>query len=223
MIETLPGRRGGQQVDYNLCQGATAAGTRYLTHRTGPDTRVVESWISVLWSLTPRTSVDLIDQPMVCAWRAHSVWRRSLRRTSTLRSVCGSIRNKNTWSRESWSLCRGIRPSRHGLAPSHPWRRHPRRLPHGLLRHIDRLGDGTAPTFVRVCGVSTSQQLSRVEVTVASPSSPWQLKSRRRGGNRLTTTWHPGADGPEGFYVGLGFRPTGETIGGQTVGELPLW
>lgn len=34
-----------------------------------------------------------------------------------------------------------------------------------------------APTFVRVCGVSTSQQLSRVEVTVASPSSPWQLKS----------------------------------------------
>ncbi|MFC8225065.1 GNAT family N-acetyltransferase [Streptomyces sp. NPDC057287] len=45
---------------------------------------------------------------------------------------------------------------------------------------------------------------------------------RRRGGTRLTTTWHPGADGPEGFYLGLGFRPTGETSGDQTVGELEL-
>ncbi|WP_330176053.1 GNAT family N-acetyltransferase [Streptomyces sp. NBC_01498] len=45
---------------------------------------------------------------------------------------------------------------------------------------------------------------------------------RRRGGTRLTTTWHPGDDGPELFYLGLGFRPTGETSGGQTVGELEL-
>ncbi|MFG2304355.1 GNAT family N-acetyltransferase [Actinacidiphila glaucinigra] len=45
---------------------------------------------------------------------------------------------------------------------------------------------------------------------------------RRRGGTRVTTTWHPGADGPEGFYLGLGFRPTGESSGGQTVGELEL-
>ncbi|MFI9782815.1 GNAT family N-acetyltransferase [Kitasatospora sp. NPDC051984] len=45
---------------------------------------------------------------------------------------------------------------------------------------------------------------------------------RRRGGTRLTTTWHPGADGPMGFYLALGFRPTGETSGGQTVGVLEL-
>lgn len=45
---------------------------------------------------------------------------------------------------------------------------------------------------------------------------------RRRGGARLTTTWHPGESGPEGFYLGLGFRPTGETSGDQTVGELNL-
>ncbi|MFD9129496.1 GNAT family N-acetyltransferase [Kitasatospora sp. NPDC059571] len=45
---------------------------------------------------------------------------------------------------------------------------------------------------------------------------------RRRGGTRLTTTWHPGADGPEDFYLGLGFRPTGETSGDQRVGELAL-
>jgi diamine N-acetyltransferase len=45
---------------------------------------------------------------------------------------------------------------------------------------------------------------------------------RRRGGNRLTVTWHPGDDGPERFYLGLGFRMTGEKSGDQTVGELDL-
>ncbi|WP_129772032.1 GNAT family N-acetyltransferase [Streptomyces sp. L-9-10] len=45
---------------------------------------------------------------------------------------------------------------------------------------------------------------------------------RRRGGTRLTTTWHPGPDGPTGFYLALGFRPTGETSGDQTVGTLKL-
>ncbi|MFF1379977.1 GNAT family N-acetyltransferase [Streptomyces sp. NPDC058308] len=45
---------------------------------------------------------------------------------------------------------------------------------------------------------------------------------RRRGGTRLTVSWHPGTDGPEAFYLGLGFRPTGETSGGQTVGALEL-
>ncbi|MCX0243905.1 MULTISPECIES: GNAT family N-acetyltransferase [Streptomyces] len=45
---------------------------------------------------------------------------------------------------------------------------------------------------------------------------------RRRGGTRMYVTWHPGDDGPEGFYLGLGFRPTGETSGGQTVGVLEL-
>jgi len=45
---------------------------------------------------------------------------------------------------------------------------------------------------------------------------------RRRGGTRLFVTWHPGPDGPEGFYLALGFRPTGETSGGETVGELVL-
>ncbi|MEV5435003.1 GNAT family N-acetyltransferase [Streptomyces sp. NPDC052682] len=45
---------------------------------------------------------------------------------------------------------------------------------------------------------------------------------RRRGGTELYVTWHPGPDGPEGFYLGLGFRPTGETNGGQIVGALAL-
>ncbi|MEV8087911.1 GNAT family N-acetyltransferase [Streptomyces nigra] len=45
---------------------------------------------------------------------------------------------------------------------------------------------------------------------------------RRRGGRELYVTWHPGPDGPEGFYLGLGFRTTGETSGDQTVGVLDL-
>ncbi len=45
---------------------------------------------------------------------------------------------------------------------------------------------------------------------------------RRRGGTRMTVTHHPGPTGPEAFYARLGFRPTGETSGDETVAELPL-
>ncbi|QOV37501.1 GNAT family N-acetyltransferase [Streptomyces ferrugineus] len=45
---------------------------------------------------------------------------------------------------------------------------------------------------------------------------------RRRDGKELYVTWHPGPDGPEGFYLGLGFRPNGETSEGETVGVLEL-
>lgn len=45
---------------------------------------------------------------------------------------------------------------------------------------------------------------------------------RRRGGTRLTATWHPGENSPEPFYLKLGFRLTGEIVDGETVGELDL-
>ncbi|MFG2885958.1 GNAT family N-acetyltransferase [Streptomyces sp. NPDC048297] len=45
---------------------------------------------------------------------------------------------------------------------------------------------------------------------------------RRRGTKELYVTWHPGPDGPEEFYLRLGFRTNGETSGGQTVGVLDL-
>ncbi|MFI6504375.1 GNAT family N-acetyltransferase [Nonomuraea typhae] len=44
----------------------------------------------------------------------------------------------------------------------------------------------------------------------------------RRGAGRMFVTWEPGEDGPGGFYRKLGFQPTGEESGGQTVGVLPL-
>ncbi|MCW6011149.1 GNAT family N-acetyltransferase [Micromonospora sp. CPCC 205371] len=45
---------------------------------------------------------------------------------------------------------------------------------------------------------------------------------RSRGGTRAYVTWAPRAGGPEEFYLKLGFRPTGEQSGGQTVGVLDL-
>ncbi|MFC8067278.1 GNAT family N-acetyltransferase [Streptomyces sp. NPDC057293] len=45
---------------------------------------------------------------------------------------------------------------------------------------------------------------------------------RRRGGKECWVTWHPGPNGPEGFYLGLGFRPNGEKSEGETVGVLEL-
>ncbi|GAA4699143.1 GNAT family N-acetyltransferase [Phytohabitans rumicis] len=43
-----------------------------------------------------------------------------------------------------------------------------------------------------------------------------------RGGTRAYVTWEPRAGGPEEFYLKLGFRPTGEQSGGQTVGVRDL-
>ncbi|NJP31915.1 GNAT family N-acetyltransferase [Micromonospora thermarum] len=45
---------------------------------------------------------------------------------------------------------------------------------------------------------------------------------RARGDTRAYVTWEPRAGGPESFYRRLGFRPTGEKSGGQTVGVLDL-
>jgi diamine N-acetyltransferase len=47
-------------------------------------------------------------------------------------------------------------------------------------------------------------------------------EARRRGEPRATVLWKPGADSPEGFYLKMGFRPTGEEFHGQVVGELFL-
>lgn len=47
-------------------------------------------------------------------------------------------------------------------------------------------------------------------------------EARRRGQHRVTVLWVPGEHGPEGFYLGYGFKPTGETFHGQVVGELHL-
>ncbi|GIJ78689.1 hypothetical protein Xph01_31210 [Micromonospora phaseoli] len=45
---------------------------------------------------------------------------------------------------------------------------------------------------------------------------------RARGGTRAYVTWKPRAGGPAPFYLRLGFRPTGEQSGGETVAVLDL-
>ena len=44
----------------------------------------------------------------------------------------------------------------------------------------------------------------------------------RRGQERVTVLWERHPHGPEGFYLRLGFRPTGEELFGEVVGELLL-
>jgi diamine N-acetyltransferase len=47
-------------------------------------------------------------------------------------------------------------------------------------------------------------------------------EARRRGNDRITVLWERHPHGPEGFYLRLGFRPTGEELFGEVVGELVL-
>jgi diamine N-acetyltransferase len=44
----------------------------------------------------------------------------------------------------------------------------------------------------------------------------------RPGGTELLTSWVPGGDGPEGFYLKLGFQLTGEVDEDEVVARLPL-
>ena len=44
-------------------------------------------------------------------------------------------------------------------------------------------------------------------------------EARRRGQNRITVLWVPDPAGPERFYLGLGFTPTGQAFHGETVAE----
>lgn len=46
-------------------------------------------------------------------------------------------------------------------------------------------------------------------------------EARRRGYSRITVLWDPAEDGPEGFYLRLGFRKVGEMFG-ETLGALDL-
>jgi len=69
-------------------------------------------------------------------------------------------------------------------------------------------------------------------VTVASDAqgtgvgkfAVWALadEARSRGFERLTAIWEPGEDGPEQFFLRVGFSIVGETQYGESVGELKL-
>jgi diamine N-acetyltransferase len=47
-------------------------------------------------------------------------------------------------------------------------------------------------------------------------------EAHRRGYGRVTVSYHPGGNGPEGFYHRLGFRPTGDMNQDEVVAECLL-
>lgn len=47
-------------------------------------------------------------------------------------------------------------------------------------------------------------------------------EARRRGVSRITVLWERGDGGPEGFYLRVGFEPTGEELFGEIVGAKQL-
>jgi diamine N-acetyltransferase len=47
-------------------------------------------------------------------------------------------------------------------------------------------------------------------------------EARRRGFERLTVIWERGEDGPEAFFLSVGFVPFGETRFGEVIGALDL-
>jgi GNAT superfamily N-acetyltransferase len=47
-------------------------------------------------------------------------------------------------------------------------------------------------------------------------------EARSRGFSRLTVLWESGEDGPEDFFLKLGFRIIGETQYGENIGALDL-
>ena len=47
-------------------------------------------------------------------------------------------------------------------------------------------------------------------------------EARSRGLERLTVIWERGADGPEQFFLNIGFKPIGETPYGEVIGAIEL-
>ncbi|CAG7617661.1 GNAT family N-acetyltransferase [Leucobacter soli] len=47
-------------------------------------------------------------------------------------------------------------------------------------------------------------------------------EARTRGVSRLTVLWERGEDGPEQFFLHVGFQPVGETPYGEVIGAIDL-
>ncbi|MEJ6489654.1 GNAT family N-acetyltransferase [Leucobacter sp. USCH14] len=47
-------------------------------------------------------------------------------------------------------------------------------------------------------------------------------EARRQGFTRVTVLWERGEDGPEGFFLHIGFTPIGETPYGEVIGAIDL-
>ena len=52
----------------------------------------------------------------------------------------------------------------------------------------------------------------------------WALaeEARSRGFHELTVIWEPGEEGPEEFFLKVGFEITGQTQYGENIGRLKI-
>ncbi|MEV5743051.1 GNAT family N-acetyltransferase [Microbispora rosea] len=91
-----------------------------------------------------------------------------------------------------------------------------------LMAFIDIDWDGKGVDFrsglwrLNVTAEAQGQGVGRFAVRAVA------AEIKRRGATRMYVTWEPAEDGPEGFYLKLGFQLTGEESGGQRVGVLDL-
>ena len=59
---------------------------------------------------------------------------------------------------------------------------------------------------------------------VATPDQYAEMldKAKSRGFGRLTALWEPGEEGPEDFFLRVGFTIVGQTQYGENIGALEL-
>ena len=58
--------------------------------------------------------------------------------------------------------------------------------------------------------------------TVSAATVKRERSARRRGFDRLTVVWEPGEEGPEEFFLRVGFTIIGQTPFGENIGALGL-
>lgn len=71
-------------------------------------------------------------------------------------------------------------------------------------------------------GASTWTPTSRGKGVGTYAVSALLDEARSRGVARLTVLWEPGEDGPEEFFLHMGFTPVGETPYGEVIGAIQL-
>ena len=72
-------------------------------------------------------------------------------------------------------------------------------------------------SVIRRCG-----QCAVIAVSSEEEGSALAEEAKRRGFDRITVLWEPGAEGPGEFFHRIGFQDVGETQYGDVIGALEL-
>lgn len=91
--------------------------------------------------------------------------------------------------------------------------------PAGFLMYGDAVNEGTPDPFLWRFLVDRRHQGRGIGRRALEQ---WSADLRDAGHRAIEVTWVPGPGGPEGFYVGLGFVPTGEMRHHEVAARLAL-